>query len=311
MAGVHSGVPSGGSVVHQSRWRDHSRLVRLWHMARTSRPRTFNEKVRYKRLRDRRPLVVTFADKAAVRGYVAATVGPEYLPQIYGVLDDPTQLGSLPRPDEYVAKPTHGSGAVVVVSRQAPPDARLPEPGRAWRYCRVRPDAVGCGELVRVAAEWLTRDFGGGPNQEWAYSRIPRRLLVEELLSGADGGVPDDYKFFVFHGRCRYVQVITDRFSRRPTEDFYLPTWERLPLGSGKPSAEARICRPDRLDDMVEIAERLGAETDFVRVDLYALPDRLVFGELTNYPAGGYAPFDPPHFDLEFGRHWTVPRSYR
>lgn len=297
--------------MNQTGWRDHSRLVRLWRIAGTWRPQTFNQKVRYKMLRDRRPLVAMFADKAAVRAYVAATVGAEYLTRAYGVLDDPAQLAGLILPEEYVVKPTHGSGAVVVVSPQAPPDARLPEPGRAWRYCRIRPDAFGSGDLARVGAEWLGSLFGGGPNQEWAYSQIPRRILVEEMLSGSDGGVPDDYKFFVFHGRCRYVQVITDRFSRRHTEDFYLPSWKRLELSSGRPSADARLPRPDRLGDMIELAERLGAVTDFVRVDLYALPDRLVFGELTNYPAGGSAPFNPPHFDLEFGQHWTVPRRYR
>ena len=46
--------------------------ARLW---RTRQPRTFTEKVRYKMLRDHRPLMVTFADKAAVRGHVAAVVG--------------------------------------------------------------------------------------------------------------------------------------------------------------------------------------------------------------------------------------------
>jgi TupA-like ATPgrasp len=303
-------MPLEGGL-NQTRWRDQSRLVRLWRLAGTMRPRTFNEKVRYKRLRDRRPLIATFADKAAVREYVAATVGAEHLPRAYGVLNDAAQLVDLELPEEYVVKPTHGSGAVVVVSAQASPTGRLPEPGRAWRYTRVRPDSYESEDLARVAAEWLGHDFGGGPNQEWAYSQIPRRLLVEEMLSGPDGGLPDDYKFFVFHGRCRYVQVVTDRFSKRPSEDFYLPSWERLGLSSGKRSADARLCRPDRLCDMIELAERLGAETDFVRVDLYTLPNRLVFGELTNYPAGGYARFDPPHFDLEFGRHWTVPRRYR
>jgi hypothetical protein len=38
---------------------------------------------------------------------------------------------------------------------------------------------------------------------------------VEELLAGADGGVPDDYKFFVFHGTCCYVQVDRGRFGNR------------------------------------------------------------------------------------------------
>lgn len=296
--------------MNHARWRNRSRVVRLWRLAKTSRPQTFNEKVRYKMLRDRRPLVVTFADKAAVREYVAATVGAEYLPRAYGVLDDAAQLIDLDLPEEYVVKPTHGSGGVVVVSRQAPPDACLPEPGGAWTYRQIRPDTLAPADLVRLVAEWLAKPFGGGANQEWAYSRVPRRILVEELLSGAGGGVPDDHKFFVFHGRCHYVQVVTGRFGR-PAESFYRPSWERLELRGAKRSTKAPIPRPDRLGEMIGLAERLGAETDFVRVDLYALPDRIVFGELTNYPAGGYAPFNPPHFDLEFGRPWTVPRRYR
>ena len=297
-------------MLDQVQWRDRSRFVRLWRLAKTSRPRTFNEKVRYKMLRDRRPLVVTFADKVAVREYVAATVGADYLPQCYGVLDDAAQLSGLDLPEEFVVKPTHGSGGVVVVSRQAPAGNRLPEPGGAWTHRQVRPGAFEPTDLERVCAEWLGDLFGGGPNHEWAYGRVPRRILVEELLRGANGGVPEDYKFFVFHGRCRYIQVVTSRF-RGPTDDFYLPSWEKLGLSSGRPSAGARVSRPRRLGDMLELVERLGAETDFVRVDLYDLPDRIVFGELTNYPAGGYAPFVPTSFDLEFGRQWKVPRRYR
>ncbi len=68
---------------------------------------------------------------------------------------------------------------------------------------------------------------------------------------------------------------------------------------------------PARLREMIAVAESLGDGTDFVRVDLYLLPDRIVFGELTSYPAGGDSPFEPPSFDVEFGRHWTVPRRYR
>ena len=62
---------------------------------------------------------------------------------------------------------------------------------------------------------------------------------------------------------------------------------------------------------MIELAERLGAGTDFVRVDLYDVDGRIVFGELTSFPAGGDSPFDPESFNEEFGRPWTVPRRYR
>jgi hypothetical protein len=62
---------------------------------------------------------------------------------------------------------------------------------------------------------------------------------------------------------------------------------------------------------MITLAERLGRDTDFVRVDLYDVDGRIVFGELTSFPAGGDSPFFPESFNEEFGRQWTVPRRYQ
>ncbi len=283
------------------------RAVRLW---RTRNPRTFREKVRYKMLRDHRALVVTFADKAAVRDYVASAVGERYLPNAYAIVDDPTQLRDVALPDAYVVKPTHGSGTAIVVSHSAPSEARLPtEPG-SWVYRNVRPGFAPRGELVRIAQGWMAQLYGRGPNHEWVYGRVPRRTIVEELLAGADGAIPDDYKFFVFHGRCLFVQIDAGRFGRR-TQDFFRTDWRHLPLSGGPPGAEPEPAKPACLTEMIEVAERLAAETDFVRVDLYDVDGRVVFGELTSFPAGGDSPFDPESFNEEFGRPWTVPRRYR
>ena len=271
---------------------------------------TFREKVRYKMLRDHRPLVVTFADKAAVRDYVAKVIGNQYLPHAYAVVDDPVLLRGITLPDAYVVKPTHGSGAAIVVSERAPRDARLPSERQSWVYRHVRPEHAPREEIIRIAGHWLQQLYGQGPNREWAYGRVPRQVIVEEMLEGSDGDVPDDYKFFVFHGRCRYVEVDSGRFGRR-TQDFYRPDWEHVPLSGGSPWAEPRPARPERLAEMIDLAERLGAETDFVRVDLYDVDGRVVLGELTSFPAGGDSPFDPEHFNDEFGRPWTVPRHYR
>jgi hypothetical protein len=46
-------------------------------------------------------------------------------------------------------------------------------------------------------------------------------------------------------------------------------------------------------------------------VDLYDLPERIVFGELSSFPAGGDSPFEPECYDEEFGSHWAPPRRYR
>lgn len=261
-------------------------------------------------LRDHRPLLVTFSDKAAVRAYIGAAVGEQYLPALHAQLDDPRDLVDVQLPDAFVLKPTHGSGAVVVVSPAAPAEARLPDRGGAWTYTHVRPRAADRAHLARVGAEWLEQLYGQGPNREWAYGLVPRRLIVEELLAGPGGEIPDDYKLFVFNQRCRYVQVDGGRFGRR-TQDFFATDWEHLSMSGGPPWADPPPPVPDRLDEMITLAERLGADTDFVRVDLYVLPDRVVVGELTSYPAGGHSPFYPASFNTDFGRHWTVPKRYR
>lgn len=291
-------------------WRERSRWVRALRLWRTRSPRTFRDKVRYKMLRDHRALVVTFADKAAVRDHVAAVVGPDLLPDAYLIADDPRALLDADLPDAFVVKPTHGSGVAIVVSPHAPREARLPAPDGSWVYRQVRPEHASRTQLAALAASWISQLYGQGPNREWVYGRMPRRVIVEELLSPAGGGIPDDLKFFVFHGRCRYIQVDAGRFGDR-TQDFFTPDWTHLPLSGGPPWADPRPAPPHRLGEMIALAEKFGEDTDFVRVDLYDIDGRIVFGELTSFPAGGDSPFHPESFNLEFGRHWTVPRRYR
>ena len=292
------------------RWRERSRLVRVVRLWRTRNPTTFREKVRYKMLRDHRALVVIFADKAAVRDYVTEVVGRQYLPRVYAIIDDAAALRDTSLPDRYVVKPTHGSGAAIVVSERAPLGARLPSEPGSWVYRHVAPEFAPRAEVVRIARGWVAQLYGQGPNREWVYGRVPRRVIVEEMLATADGSIPDDYKFFVFHGKCAFVQVDTGRFGRR-TQDFFQPDWQHVPLSAGPPWANPELAQPDCLGEMITLAERLGADTDFVRVDLYDVDGRIVFGELTSFPAGGDSPFDPESFNEVFGRPWVVPRRYR
>jgi hypothetical protein len=303
-------VVSRQSDMRPVAWRERSRLVRWWRLWRTRRPRTFNEKVRYKMLRDHRELMVTFADKVAVRDHVAGIVGHHVLPVLLHVLDDPRDLADVVLPSAFVLKPTHGSGVAVLVSPSAPVESRLADPESGWTYRHVRPEFATVENLVVLCQSWLAQLYGQGPNREWSYGHVPRRIMVEEFLVGAGGAVPDDYKFFVFHGVCHYVQVDRGRFEAR-TQDFFTRDWDHVPLDGGHPWAVPAIPRPARLEEMVMLAERLGQGTDFVRVDLYDLPGRIVFGELSSFPAGGDSPFDPQSFNHEFGSHWTPPRRYR
>ena len=107
--------------------------------------------------------------------------------------------GGSPRPCHLCLRgQAHGSSVAIIVSTTAGPASRLPAQQHSWAYRHVRPEFAPAESLVALAESWLTQLSGQGPNREWAYRHVPRRIRVEELLVRADGAVPDDYKFFVW-----------------------------------------------------------------------------------------------------------------
>jgi TupA-like ATPgrasp len=269
-------------------------------------PTTFNEKVRYRMATDRREILTTFSDKVGVRDYVRERVGDHVLTRLYEVTSAPETLVRSSLPREFVLKASHGSGGMILVGDHVPRKNRLPRPPVGLKWFHVHPDSLEWQRLVDICRHWLWLRFA--PHVAWAYSKVKPRILIEELLL-SDGQVPKDYKFFVFGGNVELVQIDQDRFVEH-RRNLYSPRWERLdaeyvyPRGSSDP-------KPAKLGEMIAVAESLGDQIDFVRVDLYNIGERIVFGEITAYPEGGSGPFDPPELDAKLGALWQLDASRR
>ena len=67
----------------------------------------------------------------------------------------------------------------------------------------------------------------------------------------------------------------------------------------------------NRRERMIEAAQTLGQDTDFVRVDLYLIGQEIYFGELTHSPAAGQVPFEDAQLEKELGSYWHLPQRYR
>ena len=80
-----------------------------------SNPETFSEKIRYKMAFDRNRILSVWADKVVVRDYVSATIGPEYLSNIFGIFQNPEDISLTSLPNNFVIKPNHASGAVIII----------------------------------------------------------------------------------------------------------------------------------------------------------------------------------------------------
>ena len=275
-------------------------------------PVTFAERVRYRMAHDRRPLLRTLTDKVAARDHIAAIVGPGMTAPLLAVADHPSELDRSALPREHVLKVAHGSGGSIMVTEDAPRGTVLPDPAalRTWRRFRVHPDDVDVARVDALLARWLAWDYAWRPTKplvhQWAYEGLPRRIVAEELLRDASGGLPDDLKLYTVDGEIELIahERVGPDGVRRTTG--FTSDWSR-PAGAA--AAEVDVPRPVNLDAALELARRLGAGLDMVRVDLYDLGDRLVVGELTVYPMGGTSTRPPGHFSHAICPGWDPRRA--
>lgn len=78
-------------------------------------PKTFNEKLQWLKLHDRRPEYTTMVDKYAVKEYVARIIGDEHIIPTLGVWNSFDEIDFNKLPNQFVLKTTHGGGGMAVV----------------------------------------------------------------------------------------------------------------------------------------------------------------------------------------------------
>ena len=118
-----------------------------------------------------------------------------------------------------------------------------------------------------------------------------------------------DYKFMCFSGKVDHVMLCHDRMSGHTRFDHFDKAWNFLryqDVDFQKPD-DYTIQRPEKMDEMFKIAEKLSKPFPFVRVDLYCENDRIYFGELTFYPQSGFDTDYTVNTDLYLGSLLELP----
>ena len=152
---------------------------------------------------------------------------------------------------------------------------------------------------------WLKQDIYWS-GREWVYKNLKKRLIVEEYLEDASGGL-QDYKFFCFNGKPQFMQLEVGRYTSNNTRNFYDMDWNLLPFGKElEHNKDIVVEKPEKFEQMKEIAQKLCAPFSFVRVDLYQVNGKVYFGELTFFPAGGAPDFKPIEYDKIVGDMWDI-----
>jgi hypothetical protein len=275
------------------------------------KPKTYSQKLRYKMTYDRREILTQFADKIAVREIVAEKVGPQYLSKIIQIAQFPSEIDWEKLPREFVCKTNHMSGGNILVWDGAPEEARLPKqiPTLREKIFQVKPEHLDYPALETIVTKWLNQNYAWIPGRytyEWAYENIEPKVFVEELLKNQRNEQGLIFRFHVFNGIARVIRYPGNRqineFGYTVSRNWEMinATFKGHPIGKVKPE------RPKNMDEMIWMAETLGALVDYVRVDIYDLDDRIVLSELTNYPLSGATKWEPKSFDSQLGSYWQI-----
>ena len=243
-------------------------------------PKTFTEKLQYLKLHDRRPIYTECADKVGVKQRVAGILGNEYVIPTLKVFNSSHEIQYETLPDKpVILKTNHDSGGTEMIRDK---------------------NKVDFDQLRSRLSRKMKVNFYYS-NMEWEYKNIKPKVLVEPLLSDNTGNaLLNDYKIHCFHGKPHFIQTISDR-AEGAKETWYDIDWNFLDMWYFS-SQHKIVPKPDKLPQMIDIAEKLAQPFPYVRIDLYDTGDRILFGEYTFRPWGGYMKWNDESWDFKLGK---------
>lgn len=238
-------------------------------------PKTFNEKIIWLELNKyiNDSLVVQCSDKYKVREYVQSCGCDELLIPHIGVWDNPISIVWDELPERFVLKWNFGAGFNYICTDKSSCDREI---------------------VIKQMQKW-------GKSKYWLwygemhYKKIPKKIICEQYISNLNkygenkNYSPEDYKFYCFNGKVKYVLLCLNRKGMHADYVFFDPEWNVQPFSAYAIHNKGKINieRPKLLDLAIKYAEKLALPFPYVRVDLYILSNQIYFGELTFTPCGG------------------------
>ncbi len=259
-------------------------------------PKSFTEKIHSYKLLYADSEMSKIVDKYDFKDYVYRKLGcDKYTAKAYNVFESAKQIELMwPKlPNEFVLKSTiscDGNNIIFVKDKASTP------------FNSVKREIEQCFNAKNTLLNGYAR----------AYYSLKPRVIAEEYLHEL-GGL-QDYKFYCFNGEIEFVYVTSRVFisKNNPSNADYPRTffdlsWKKIPISLGDHPTSNAIERPLHFEEMIQIAQKLSKGFPFVRIDFYDLPDKLLLGEMTFYPTGGWKPLNPLDFDRKLGDKFIIP----
>ena len=246
------------------------------------KPETFNEKIQWLKLYDRKDEYTKLVDKLSVREFIKDKVGEKYLVKLLGVYNSVDEIDYDELPKQFVLKTTHDSGGVVICKDKD--------------IFNIEKANQKLNRSMKDNYYWLWR--------EWPYKNVEYKIICEEYLADdAKNEEIADYKVLCFNSEPKIIQVCEGRQKKGGVKfGFYDTSWKELDVKRDKNNnLEHSVSKPNVLEEMLEVSRKLSIGLKFIRVDFDIVNYRLYCGELTFYPGSGFEGFEPEEYDKIMG----------
>ncbi len=249
-------------------------------------PNTFNEKLQWLKLNDRKPIYTTMVDKYRAKQWAADKIGDQYVIPTLAVYDSVDEIDLDKLPDQFVLKCNHDCGSVVICKDKSTFDLEVAK--------------KKLGEALKKNYYWNSR--------EWPYKNVKRCVFAEKYLETIAEDDIIDYKMMSFNGKVKCSFTCTNRRNGKGLHvTFYDTDWKMMPFERQYPSEVKPLEKPSSYEHMVELAEKLSEHMPFSRVDFYEIEGMPYVGEITLYPGAGFEVFEPKEWDKTLGDWIDLP----
>lgn len=252
-------------------------------------PKRYTEKMQWYKLFYRNPAMQQCADKYQVRKYVEDHGLGYILNELYDVFETPEDIRLDHLPEQFVLKLSNGSGTNLL--------------------CRDK-SALNLPDVQQKFRDYLVQS-GSSAGREWVYKSDNKVIVAEKLLEDPlrPGQDLRDYKILCFNGKPEFIICVDGRYTEHYCHVVYDPQWNKQDVIIGQSSNAANYQKPETLEEMLEIARTLSKDFPAVRIDLYDIGGKVVFGEMTYFPWSGYMHFQPDEFDFVLGEKFVLRES--
>lgn len=249
-------------------------------------PKTYNEKLQWLKIHDRKDEYTKMVDKYSVREYIKETIGEEYLIPCLGVYNDVNEIDFDKLPNQFVLKTTHDSGTAIICKDKTKLDKEK--------------TIKKLNKSMKRKYFYLWR--------EWPYKNVKPRIIAEKYMQDENNSSLIDYKIYCFDGQPKMMFTIRDR-DIGAKSDFYDMDFNKLDIQQEYPNSEITMNKPNQLQEMIDLCKILSKNIPHVRVDFYIIDNKLYFGELTFFDSAGMAKFTPEKYDEILGSYIDLSKA--